>query len=282
VRRANSDFVPDLENLRRAERTLGGRHVLARLDGAVAGGATSYTFPSTPEVLQVDVTVLPDFRRRGIGEALFRELSARARELGKAELQVEVREDDEQSIRFAERRGFRELERQKAVVLYVGALAAPPAVEAPSGVEILSRGERPDLERELYELDQAAGRDIPGLDSEGDWSFEEWREFVIERPGADPDLSFVAIAGDEVVGSASMLVIGGIAYHGLTAVAREWRGRGIATALKHAQIAAAHSRGLTRLVTESQHDNLPMRRLNEKLGYVAEPGTIVFRGPLRV
>jgi RimJ/RimL family protein N-acetyltransferase len=77
-----------------------------------------------------------------------------------------------------------------------------------------------------------------------------------------------------------MLVIGAVAYHGLTAVARDWRGRGVATALKHAQIAAALARELSRLVTESQHDNLPMRRLNEKLGYVAEPGTIVYRGPL--
>jgi mycothiol synthase len=275
-----SEYVPEVENLRHLERTMGARHVLALIDGEVAGGATSFVFPAAPELLQVDLAVLPDFRHRGIGETLLREVSAWARELAKRELQVEVREDDEESIRFAERRGFRELERQKAVVLRVDALASAPAVEPPPGVMIVSRRKRPDLDRAEYDLDRTAGRDIPGLDSEAEWSFGEWRAFVIERPGADHNLSFLALAGDSVVGSASMLVIGGIAYHGLTAVAREWRGRGVATALKRAQIAAAHTRGLTRLVTESQHDNLPMRRLNEKLGYVAEPGTIVYRGPL--
>jgi ribosomal protein S18 acetylase RimI-like enzyme len=275
-----SEFVPDVENLRHLERGMNGRHVLARLGSEVTGGATSFVFPGAPEFLQVDVAVLPDCRRRGIGEALLRDSSLRARELGKEGLQLEVQEDDPESIAFVERRGFRELERQKAVVLSVSALAAPPAVEPPAGIEIVTRRERPDLERAEFELDQTAGRDIPGLDSEGEWSFEEWRGFVIERPGADHDLSFLALAGDEVVGSASMLVIGAVAYHGLTAVARDWRGRGVATALKRAQIAAALARGLSRLVTESQHDNLPMRRLNEKLGYVAEPGTIVYRGPL--
>jgi mycothiol synthase len=275
-----SEFVPDVENLRHLERGMNGRHVLARLGGEVAGGATSFVFPGAPEFLQADVAVLPDARGRGIGEALLRHLSVRARELGKEGLQLEVQEDDPESIAFVERRGFRELERQKAVVLDLGALDAPPAVEPPAGITIVSRRERPDLERAEFELDRTAGRDIPGLDSEGEWSFEAWRAFVIERPGAAHDLSFLALAGDEAVGSASMLVVGSLAYHGLTAVAREWRGRGVATALKRAQIAAAHARGLTRLVTESHHENLPMRRLNEKLGYVAEPGTIVYRGPL--
>ena len=35
-----------------------------------------------------------------------------------------------------------------------------------------------------------------------------------------------------------------------------------------------------RMLTESQHENEPMRRLNESLGYRPIPGTIVFRGPL--
>jgi hypothetical protein len=33
-------------------------------------------------------------------------------------------------------------------------------------------------------------------------------------------------------------------------------------------------------VTESEERNEPMRRLNEKLGYLPEPGMIVLRGPL--
>jgi hypothetical protein len=35
-----------------------------------------------------------------------------------------------------------------------------------------------------------------------------------------------------------------------------------------------------RLVTESQHENLHMRQLNEKLGYRPTVGNVVYRGPL--
>ena len=47
-------------------------------------------------------------------------------------------------------------------------------------------------------------------------------------------------------------------------------------------IAAARELGFNRLVTESETRNLPMRRLNEQLGYRAEPSlsTVVLRGPL--
>jgi RimJ/RimL family protein N-acetyltransferase len=56
----------------------------------------------------------------------------------------------------------------------------------------------------------------------------------------------------------------------------------VATALKHAEIAAAKRAGFRRLLTESEERNEPMRRLNEKLGFVPAPewNTIVVRGPL--
>jgi hypothetical protein len=42
----------------------------------------------------------------------------------------------------------------------------------------------------------------------------------------------------------------------------------------------AHARGVKRLVTESQHENLPMPGLNEKFGYGPTIANIVYRGPL--
>jgi mycothiol synthase len=242
----------------------------------------SAIFPGQEDApfLWADATVVPVHRGCGIGEALLRVVSKRGGGLGKEGLQLEVREDDDYSVRFVERRGYREIERQKEVTLDLGDLSGPPAVEPPDRVEIVSRAERPDLERAQYELELEAGHDIPGLDGEIEQSFEEWHSFAIERPGSDAGLSFFALAGERLVGSASIVVLGGTPYHGLTAVARDWRGRGVAQALKRAQIAAALAGSYARLVTESQHENVPMRRLNEKLGYKPSPGMIVYRGPL--
>jgi RimJ/RimL family protein N-acetyltransferase len=71
------------------------------------------------------------------------------------------------------------------------------------------------------------------------------------------------------------------AHHGLTAVKRAWRRRG-AIALKRAEISAAKEAGFRLLVTGSEERNLPMRRLNEKLGFRPAPelSTLVLRGPL--
>ena len=112
--------------------------------------------------------------------------------------------------------------------------------------------------------------------------FEEWRAHEIDRPSRRPELSFAAVAGDEVVGYAGLHAFGDEAHHGLTAVKRAWRRRGVATALKRAEIAAAKDAGFRALVTESEERNLPMRRLNEKLGFRPAPewSTLVMRGPL--
>ncbi len=77
-------------------------------------------------------------------------------------------------------------------------------------------------------------------------------------------------------------MFGDEAHHGLTATRRDWRRRGVATALKHAEIAAAKRGRFRRLVTESEERNEPMRRLNEKLGFVPAPelSVLVMQGPL--
>jgi RimJ/RimL family protein N-acetyltransferase len=56
-----------------------------------------------------------------------------------------------------------------------------------------------------------------------------------------------------------------------------------ATTLKRAEITAARREGFSRLITDSEERNEPMRRLNEKLGFVPAPelSTIVMRGPVQ-
>ena len=89
---------------------------------------------------------------------------------------------------------------------------------------------------------------------------------------------------DEPVGYAALDDFGHEAYNGLTAVRRAWRRRGIATALKRTQIAAAKRAGFRRLITGSEERNDAMRSLNAKLGYTPEPrlNTLVLRGPADV
>ena len=283
VRRAvDEDARPTLENLRHARQSMHAEYILARDGGAAVGYGMSAVFPgmSDEPFLWSDAGVVPDRRSNGIGEQLLRRVSERGRDLGKQGLQLEVKEDDQHSIRFVERRGFQEVEREHEVALDLTALAEPPPIDPPPGVRIVPYTEQPDLEHEMYRVDREASNDIPGLAATLDQTFEEWRIFAIERPSRDLELTFLAVADGRVVGVAYLETYGDRCIHNLTGVVREWRGRGVASAMKRAQIAGAHARGVKRLVTESQHENLPMRKLNEKLGYRPTVANIVYRGAL--
>lgn len=96
----------------------------------------------------------------------------------------------------------------------------------------------------------------------------------------DPRAVFVALAGGDVVGYAKLSLTRETperAYHDLTCVRRAWRGRGIAGALKRAQIAWAKERGYRTLQTSNEVRNAPIRRLNKRYGYVLEPGVAIVR-----
>ena len=220
--------------------------------------------------------VVLSHRRQGIGSAMLGEVSRRAAERGKDELQVELWEDDAEPRGFFERRGYRFVGGERAVVLDLRT-HEPEPVEAIPGVQIVERTE--EHVEDSYEVARQAGEDIPGSEAP---SYESFRALDVDRPSLRPELCFVALAGGEVIGYAILNDFGRECHHGLTAVRRDWRRRGVAAALKRTQIARAKELGYLRLVTESEERNDPMRKLNQKLGYLPDPSlsTVVLRGPL--
>ena len=135
----------------------------------------------------------------------------------------------------------------------------------------------------MYHVALEAEPDIPADEPRGPGTFAEWRALNLDRPARRPELTFIALAGGEVVGYAILHAgPGETCYHGMTGVRRAWRGRGIASALKRAQIAAARAAGFRRLVTENELRNDPIRRLNDRLGYVPVGETIFLRGPAAI
>jgi mycothiol synthase len=268
---------PRLENLRHnlaANETL--VYVIAQLGGEPAG--CGFVDPWPEDLARAHLVVAPALRRRGIGSVLLAELGRRAQIAGRLKLEGEVVQSDVESQNYLERRGYRVVGGEKVVALDLAALEPEPAL-VPNGVEIVALVDHPEYAEALYAVGVEAAADIPG--NPGDMSYEQWRAIELDRPTRRQDLLFVAIAGGEPVGYVSMDDYGRDGYNGLTAVRRAWRRRGIATALKRTQIAAAKRAGLERLITGSEERNLPMRTLNAKLGYRPEPrrSTLTMRGP---
>jgi GNAT superfamily N-acetyltransferase len=81
---------------------------------------------------------------------------------------------------------------------------------------------------------------------------------------------FLALHEGEVIGCAGLVVDTDVphrAENALTAVRRDWRGRGLAVVLKQHALAWAGRAGITEVYTWTQDGNAAMRALNTRLGY---------------
>ena len=132
----------------------------------------------------------------------------------------------------------------------------------------------------MYAAAAVIARDIPTAQEAFEiGAFEEWRRHELPVKTAR-DCSFVALSEGAVIGYATLVDDGeGVGLHAMTGVLPAWRRRGIALALKQAQIDAARARGLRSLRTSNAMDN-PMRLVNEHLGYRRDVDWIHLRGPL--
>ena len=273
-------FPVDVEGVRRRERDPTSQHLLVRVDGRPAGAGFAY---EQGDLRGTDVAVaffgvVAGQRRRGLGTALYRAVSEHARAIGKARLQVDVWEDEHDGLGFLQPRGFVEVERFARVRLDLGRVAVPDA-SPPAGVELVTLAGNTALAPSMYATAREAYADMPSADPI-EVSFEDFRGWEVERPSLRGDLSFLALVDGEVIGFGTIDMHGDAAFNSLTAVRRSWRHRGVASAIKAAQIGAAKEAGLAGLTTFSERRNVPMRTLNEKLGYEPLPDQVRLRGPL--
>jgi GNAT superfamily N-acetyltransferase len=248
---------------------------LGASDDLEAGSAVASIHTSQPDLCWTLITVLPRLRHRGVGSALFDAVSSWATEHGVEELETNVESDDKESLDFALRRGFSEHSREIGLELNV-ATADPPVVDPPQGIEIVLLADHPELAAGAHEVGSEAIPDIPGSE---DWTAPPLEQFTATH--LQGLAVFLALAGEEVVGYAKLRARpdGRTADHGMTAVKRAWRGRGIAKTLKLAEIVWALANGIERLTATNEERNAAMQRVNASLGYQPAPGRVQLRAP---
>ena len=290
VTEVTPDEPTSIEDMRWSDVTYppGAARFLAELDGSPVGAATvgrMYVHPPEHPDFWASLVVEPRARRRGIGQRLLVAISEHARDAGKTGLAFRTSTARPEGATFLEHRGFTERERAAMVRLELPGLE-PPSVDPPTGIEITTLAARPDLVAEVHAIALEAFADIPSDDEpSAAGPLEEFRARDVDRPGIPHDAFALAIDRDtgNLVGYASLMFRPGsttVAWHDMTAVARGWRGRGIAAALKRAAIAWACAAGLTALDTANDVENAPMRAVNRRLGYRPLPDDVLYRGPL--
>lgn len=232
---------------------------LVLVEGDVACGAVMRFPPETDADLKLGVVA--EARGRGLGSSLLERLLAHAREQRWTSALASV--SDDASRAWAERRGFEVVAREERVVLELRDAVVP---ERPD-VEVTDLAARPDLAPRLHELTSEGLEDVPGelarLEQPDLGTWLAWQQ----APSRRPDFMVIALDGGEPVAFAQLNVYPRVGHHAFTVVARSHRGRGLARALKRELIRRAQARGLERLITQSNEDNVAMRTLNAELGY---------------
>jgi mycothiol synthase len=246
--------------------------MLATMDGIVVGSGLADR-SDTVGAGFCAARVLPEHRRQGVGSAMLRALADHCVGLGLPELTASV--DDEGSLAFAQRFGFVEVDREIEQVRFIGIEHSPTAL--PDGVVVVTLSERPELWAACYDrFGKEALADF-ALFSPLEISAEQWNTSWAGDP------VFLAMHDGEVIGCAGLhrdTDRPERAENALTAVRRDWRGRGIASHLKRRTLQWAADNDLQQIYTWTQAGNAPMLRLNEHLGYDTGRTGVTLRRPL--
>ena len=272
------------------------RYVAARPeDGEIVGFAGLWHVPWAfdPRKFGAEIRVRPDARRQGTGLRLWRRLEEALRARDAASVKTQVWEAMPEALAFASDLGFREVMRAWESRLDVGAFnfgAFRPALDRAlaAGVEITTlaaeRETHPDRLRLLRAIEAQIGKDVPRPpdDVHTPVSFAMWMEHVVQAPWSMPEAYFIARVDGEYAGVSGLFrpQVGDWLNQGLTGVRREFRGRGIATALKVRTVEYARDLGVREIRTWNEINNQRILAINTKFGFVRQPAWITLQKDL--
>jgi GNAT superfamily N-acetyltransferase len=263
------------------------RYVALTSEGVVVGVGEWGHSPSVfhPRKFWVDVDVHPDWQRRGIGTRLWDHLFNVLKERGAVELRSSARESMPECVRFLEKRGYVEKMRAWESVLDLTKFDPTPFrryVEGLDEVDVTTLAQEeatnPNLYEDLHRLQETLMEDVPMPGRHTPISMDQFMGWM-KGPDRIPEAYFLAKAGSEYVGQCTLdrkMEIEGALTHGLTGVLREYRGRGVAMALKVLALEWAKDAGYKSVRTWNDTTNEAMLAINEKMGFKREPAWITF------
>jgi RimJ/RimL family protein N-acetyltransferase len=135
----------------------------------------------------------------------------------------------------------------------------------------------PDGLKKLHALDGATRDDVPSTFPNLPEAFEDF-SLRVNAPDRPHDRFWIALDGDRPVAISYLKFppVRGNVWTGYTCSDRQYRGRGIARAVKLQSLAQAVELGVPMVYTDNDSENAPMLHINETLGYRPRPGFISY------
>ena len=271
------------------------KQFVATISGRVEGWAIYWQEPDMyhPQKFSMNIAVDPLKQSLGLGSVLYAQILAELQRLYAILVRCEIKENMIAGKAFLQHRGFVEIHRKWESHLQVAEFSAEPFKHyeertASQQVKITTLLEEakldPDCYRKLHELwFQKLGYDMPWPDTYTPISFEDFMTRVVKGPGILPDGCFIAKVEGRYVGlswSQKSEKEPNVLWQMITGVLGEYRGRGIAVALKLRVIDFARRNGYDVVKTVNSSANKAMLGVNRKLGFRRHVGRITFQKPL--
>lgn len=228
----------------------------------------------------IHVIVAPAERGHGLGTQMYADALHSAQKYGATHLKSRVRDLDTKSLQFAVKRGFQIEHHTFESTLNLlnfnerrfSELMERVQAEGFRFFSLAEAGLTDENKHKLYEVNRAAALDNPGNDGVFP-DFYAFSKNVFESSWFRADTQIIASHADEWVGLAAIgLYPDNHAYNTFTGVLREYRGQGLAQALKLQTILLARQKGMRYIRTHNDSKNRSMLSVNRKLGYRPEPG----------
>ncbi|UVI29264.1 GNAT family N-acetyltransferase [Paenibacillus spongiae] len=224
-------------------------------------------------ILKVEILFNPDYE---IVEMLFNKIINDIQIIGPYAIQARTFHDQIQLLQIYEKLGFVENHRMMHVYLPLADIDLTPFVEIESklnslGIVVTTLAEElvsdVDYFSKLHTLNNMTWADYP---TEPLVPQSSPNDQMLTHEDNIPDAYFIAKMGQLYIGHSHLMKLPSDPQNliqGLTATLREFRGEGVATALKVKGIEFAKRMGYKGILTSTRDTNGPMEAVNRKLGW---------------
>ena len=222
---------------------------------------------------------------RAMLEEMWAWIGERAVEQGSLVLLAYCAEDEPEMLAALGALGYRTERTQKVWELDLSKHGARLVEEAEAARDTMDRVDiqlttvadwnHHDKFHKLHHLNERTIQDVPHSLAIVPEVFEDFMK-RFKSPDRRLDRWWIAVDGDRAVAMSYLKFppVRGTIWTGYTCTDRDYRGRGIARAVKLQSLAQAAELGVNVVQTDNDSENAPMLHINERLGYVRRPGWV--------
>jgi len=252
----------------------------------VCAGYSQFIDAYHPQKFIIYIHVNADHINKGYGGASFNFLIKQLEQFDPIKITSEVNEIHPQGVRFLKKRGFtvsmKEQESQLDLTSYKPELYQKEIDRVTNhGYRIITlsqlRNEDKKADYKCWQFERVVAPDMPWTDPITVPEFDHYKEYMLSNPRFNPNSWFIVLDDKTIVGLNNLwkTSMEKIISTGLTGVLRKYRRKGIATALKHTNLAWAKNQNYENIRTNNVDTNKGMLSINLKIGFKFMPAWLV-------